>query len=159
MSIALWVGGVTVTALGLWGVVLPGLPGAWLIVVGLVLVAAADGFVRVGTPTLIIVGALGAASYAIDFVAAGLGTKRVGASPRAMLGATLGSLAGFVFGLPGLVLGPVVGAVLGDLSARRDIRQAGRAGVAAWIGFVVGMAFKIGAAVVMIGIFAAAWLF
>ena len=56
-------------------------------------------------------------------------------------------------------MGPFVGAVLGELSVRRDIRQAGRAGVAAWIGFVAGMALKVGAAFVMIGIFAAAWLF
>src|SRR5687767_295788 len=136
MTVVLWLAGVAVAALGLAGVVLPGLPGAWLIVVGLALIAGADGFMRVGVPMLVVIGA---ASYAIDFVAAGLGTKRVGASPRAMLGATLGTLAGLFFGLPGLVLGPFVGAVLGELSVRRDIRQAGRAGVAAWIGFVVGM--------------------
>src|SRR5688572_24311065 len=139
MTVVLWLAGVAVAALGLAGVVLPGLPGAWLIVVGLALIAGADGFMRVGVPMLVIIGVIGAASYAIDFVAAGLGTKRAGASPRAMLGATLGTLAGLFFGLPGLVLGPFVGAVLGELSVRRDIRQAGRAGVAAWIGFVVGI--------------------
>ena len=159
MTVALWLAGVAVAALGLAGVVLPGLPGAWLIVVGLALIAGADGFMRVGVPMLVTIGVIGAASYTIDFLAAGLGTRRAGASPRAMLGATLGTLAGLFFGLPGLVLGPFVGAVLGELSVRRDIRQAGRAGVAAWIGFVVGMALKVGAAFVMIGLFVFAWLF
>jgi uncharacterized protein YqgC (DUF456 family) len=159
VAVVLWLAGVAVAALGLAGVVLPGLPGAWLIVAGLAFIAAADGFMRVGVPTLVVVGAIGAASYGIDFVAAGLGTRRAGASPRAMLGATLGTLAGLFFGLPGLVVGPFAGAVLGELSVRRDIRQAGRAGVAAWIGFVVGMALKVAAAFVMIGIFAFAWLF
>jgi uncharacterized protein YqgC (DUF456 family) len=159
LTVVLWLAGVAVTALGLAGVVLPGLPGAWLIVVGLVLLAMADGFVHVGVPTLVVVGVIGAASYAIDFVAAGMGTRRAGASPRAMLGATLGTLAGFFFGLPGLVVGPFAGAVLGELSVGRDLRQAGRAGAAAWLGFVVGMAFKVAAAFVMIGIFAASWLF
>jgi uncharacterized protein YqgC (DUF456 family) len=158
-NLALFAGGIALTALGLWGVVLPGLPGAWLMVVGLALVAAADGFMRVSVPTLVIVGAIGIASYGIDVMAAGIGTRRVGASPRAMLGATLGTLAGFFFGLPGLVAGPFVGAVLGELSVKRDIRRAGRAGVAAWIGFVVGMAFKVGAAAAMIAVFTAAWLF
>ena len=159
MTVALWLAGVAVTALGLAGVVLPALPGAWLIVAGLILVAAADGFVRVSVPTLVIIGVIGAASYAIDFVAASVGTRRVGASPRAMAGAALGTIAGMFFGLPGLVVGPFAGAVLGEWSVRRDIRQAGRAGVAAWIGFVVGMAAKVAVAFVMIGIFAAAWLF
>lgn len=158
MTVALWLAGVAVVALGLAGVVLPGLPGAWLIVVGLVLVAAADGFVRVGMPTLILIGVLGAVSYGIDFAAAAVGTRRAGASPRAMLGAALGTVAGLFFGLPGLVLGPFVGAVLGELSVRRDVRQAGRVGVAAWIGFMLGMVAKVGVAFAMIGIFAAAWL-
>lgn len=158
MTVALWLAGMAVVALGLAGVVLPALPGAWLIVLGLVLIAAADGFVRVGGPTLILIGVLGAASYGIDFAAAALGTRRVGASPRAMLGAALGTVAGLFFGLPGLVLGPFVGAVLGELSVRRDVRQAGRAGVAAWIGFIVGLVAKVAVAFVMLGIFAAAWL-
>jgi len=158
MTLVLWVCGVAVVALGLAGVVLPALPGAWLIVAGLILVAAADGFVRVGWPSLVLIGVIGAASYAIDFAAAALGTRRVGASPRAMLGAALGTVAGLFFGLPGLVLGPFVGAVLGEWSVQRDVRQAGRAGIAAWIGFMLGMVAKVAAAFVMIGIFAAAWL-
>ncbi len=159
MTVALWLAGVAVVALGLTGIVLPGLPGAWLIVVGLVLVAAADGFVRVGAPALVLIGVIGAASYGIDFAAAALGTRRVGASPRAMAGAALGTVAGLFFGLPGLVLGPFVGAVLGELSVRRDLRHAGRVGAAAWIGFLVGMVAKVAVAFVMLGIFAAAWLF
>lgn len=158
MTLVLWVCGVAVVALGLAGVVLPALPGAWLIVAGLILVAAADGFVRVGWPSLVLIGVIGAASYAIDFAAAALGTRRVGASPRAVLGAALGTVAGLFFGLPGLVLGPFVGAVLGEWSVQRDVRQAGRAGIAAWIGFMLGMVAKVAAAFVMIGIFAAAWL-
>jgi len=159
VTVVLWLTGVTVVVLGLAGVVLPGLPGAWLIVAGLVLVAAADGFLHVGVPTLVLIGVIGLASYGIDFAAAALGTRRMGASPRAMLGAALGTVAGLFFGLPGLVLGPFVGAVIGELSVRRDIRQAGRAGVAAWVGFVLGMVAKVAAAFVMIGIFVAAWLF
>jgi uncharacterized protein YqgC (DUF456 family) len=158
VTVALWLAGVAIVVLGLAGVVLPGLPGAWLIVAGLVLIAAADSFRHVGVATLVLIGVIGLASYGIDFASAALGTKRVGASPRAMLGAALGTMAGLFFGLPGLVLGPFVGAVLGEWSVQRDVRQAGRVGVAAWIGFMLGMVAKVAAAFVMIGIFAAAWL-
>jgi uncharacterized protein YqgC (DUF456 family) len=74
-----------------------------------------------------------------------------------MAGAALGTLAGLFFGLPGLIVGPFVGAVLGELTARSDFRGASRAGVAAWIGFLMGTVVKIGLAFVMVGIFLTAW--
>ncbi|MND09213.1 hypothetical protein D3C83_323670 [compost metagenome] len=46
--------------------------------------------------------------------------------------------------------------MLGELSANRDWRRAGKAGIAAWIGFAIGTAVKVGIAFAMIGIFAAA---
>jgi hypothetical protein len=75
-----------------------------------------------------------------------------------MVGAALGTLGGLFFGLPGLVAGPFVGAVLGELSVHRDLPRAGRVGVAAWIGFAVGMVVKVGVAFAMIGIFLTALL-
>ena len=95
-------------------------------------------------------------SYAVDFVAAALGAKHLGASPRAMTGAALGTLLGLFLGLPGLILGPFVGAVLGELSVHRDLGRAGRAGVAAWIGFAIGTAVKVALAFSMVAIFLAA---
>jgi uncharacterized protein YqgC (DUF456 family) len=60
------------------------------------------------------------------------------------------------FGLPGIILGPFAGAVIGELTVKQDLRQAGKAGVAAWIGFAIGTAVKVGMAFLMIGIFAGA---
>jgi uncharacterized protein len=64
---------------------------------------------------------------------------------------------GLFFGLPGLIIGPFAGAVLGELTAHQDLRRAGRAGLAAWIGFVIGTAVKVGLAFAMVGIFLTAW--
>ena len=153
MSLLLWVCGGVLVVVGLIGIVLPALPGTLLIFAGLVLAAWADNFTRVGFGTLTVIGIIGAASYAVDFVAAALGAKRLGASPRAMAGAALGTIAGLFFGLPGLVLGPFVGAVIGELSAHRDLARAGRAGLAAWIGFAIGTVVKIGLAFLMLAIF------
>ena len=86
-------------------------------------------------------------------VAAALGAKRVGASPRAVVGAGLGTLLGIPFGLPGVVLGPLAGAVLGELSVHRQWRHAAGVGVAAWIGFLIGTVVKVGLAFAMIAIF------
>jgi len=157
MVFLLWLLAGVLVVIGLAGVVLPALPGTILIFGGLLLAAWADHFARVGGLTLAVIGVIGAASYGVDFVAAAVGAGRLGASPRAMIGAGLGTIAGLFFGLPGIILGPFVGAVAGELTVHRDLARAGRAGVAAWIGFVIGMAVKVGLAFLMLAIFAAAF--
>ena len=156
MTILLWTLAAVLVLIGLAGIVIPALPGHVLIFTGLVLAAWADGFARVGVGTLVVIGVIGALSYGVDFAATALGAKHLGASKRAMVGAALGTVLGLFLGLPGLIAGPFVGAVLGELSANRDWKRAGKAGVAAWIGFAIGTAVKVGIAFAMIGIFAAA---
>jgi len=68
-------------------------------------------------------------------------------------------MAGLFFGLPGIIVGPFVGAVIGELTVETDWRRAGKAGVAAWIGFAIGTAVKVAMAFLMIGVFVAALLF
>src|SRR5436190_5570674 len=144
---------------GLVGIVMPALPGHMLILAGLGLAAWADGFRHVSGWTLGVIAIVAVASYGIDFASAALTTKKLGASRRAMVGAALGTLGGVFFGLPGLIAGPFVGAVIGELTTTKDLRQAGRAVVAATIGFAVGTAVKVAFAFVMIAVFAAAFLF
>ena len=88
----------------------------------------------------------------MDFFAAALGARYLGASSRAFWGATLGAIAGIFFGLPGIVLGPFIGAVLGELSGGSDLIQSGRAGIGAWLGMVVATAAKLTIAFLMIGL-------
>lgn len=158
MTILFWTIAVVLVIVGLIGVVLPALPGTVLIFAGLLVAAWGEGFVRVSIPTIVVIGIIGAASYGVDFAAAALGAKRLGASKRAMAGAALGTILGLFLGLPGLIIGPFVGAVLGELSVDRDWKKAGKAGVAAWIGFAIGTAVKVAIAFMMIGIFIGAYL-
>ena len=159
MTLVLWIIGMALVIIGLIGTVLPALPGAMLIVAGLVVAAWADGFMKVGVWTLVVIGAIGTASYLVDFAAAALGAKKFGASPRAMVGAGLGTLLGLFLGLPGIIIGPFLGAVIGELTVHRDVAKVGKAGLAAWIGFLVGMAVKVGIAFLMIAIFLSALVF
>lgn len=149
---------VVLVIVGLAGTVLPVLPGVPLVFGGLLLAAWADGFQRVGTITLVILGVLTALAVAADLLASALGAKKMGASPRAVAGATLGAIVGIFFGLPGLVLGPFVGAVAGELSANRQLLHAGRAGLGTWIGLLLGSIAKLTLAFLMVGVFATAWL-
>ena len=139
---------------GLVGTVVPALPGAPLVFAGLFLGAWIGSFETVGWVTLGILAALAALAWAIDVVAAALGARYVGAGPRAFWGATAGAVVGMFFGLPGLVLGPFIGAVLGELAGGSGRARSGRAGVGAWLGVVVATAAKLALVFLMIGIFA-----
>ena len=156
MSVILWILAVLLVVAGIAGIVFPALPGHVLIFAGLLLAAWADNFTRVGVWTIALIGLIAALSYTVDFVAAAVGAKRVGASPRAVAGAGLGTLLGIPFGLPGVLFGPLAGALLGELSVHREWRRAAGVGVAAWIGFLIGTVVKVALAFVMIAIFIAA---
>jgi uncharacterized protein YqgC (DUF456 family) len=140
---------------GVLGTVLPVLPGALLVFAGLFLAAWAQDFTRVGMWGLAVIGALMALSFAVDLIASMLGAKRVGASPKALIGAAVGGMAGLFFGLPGILLGPFIGAVLGELIARGGFAQAARVGVGTWLGLLVAAVAKLVIAFLMIGTFAA----
>jgi len=141
--------------IGVLGTVLPVLPGALLVFGGLFLAAWAQDFTRVGPWGLALIGALMALAFAVDFIASVAGAKRVGASPKALLGAGIGGLIGVFFGLPGILLGPFIGAVLGELIARGGFAQATRVGIGTWLGLLVAAVAKLVIAFLMIGTFAA----
>ena len=128
---------------GLAGTVLPAIPGALFIFAGLFLAAWAEGFAYVGPVGLTIIGVLGALMFVADFTSQVVGARRVGASPKALAGAALGGFVGLLFGIPGLILGPFVGAVAGEYWARGGLAQAGRVGLGTWIGLLLGTVVKV----------------
>jgi uncharacterized protein YqgC (DUF456 family) len=76
-----------------------------------------------------------------------------------MTGALLGTVAGLFFGLPGLIVGPFAGAAIGEWTVHKDLARSGKVGAAAWIGFAIGTALKVGVAFLMIGLFIGALIF
>ena len=63
-------------------------------------------------------------------------------------------MVGIFFGLPGVLLGPFTGAVIGEFSTQRHLGKAGRAGIGATVGLVLGTALKLAIAFTMLGLFA-----
>jgi uncharacterized protein YqgC (DUF456 family) len=159
MSLLLWCGAILLVLVGLVGSLVPVLPGPVLVFAGMVLASWADGFERVGPWVLIVLALLTIAVYVVDFLAGAYGVERAGASRRATVGAVLGTIVGLFFGIPGLLLGPFIGAVLGELSLRREIVEAGRAGAGAWLGIFLGAVAKMALIFTMLGLFLAAYLF
>jgi hypothetical protein len=153
-TILLWILAALLVVAGVAGLVLPALPGAPVLFAGLVVAAWAEDFAYVGTGTIVLLAVLAALTYAADFVAGAFGAKRFGASPRAVTGALVGGIVGLSFGIPGVLFGPFVGAVIGELSVRRDLNSATRAGIGASLGLVLAAAAKIALAFTMLGVFA-----
>lgn len=154
----LWVLGALLILAGLAGTLLPLLPGIPLMMAGMLLVAWAEDFVRVGWGTLAVLGAVTVISLLIEAAAAALGAKRVGASRAAVLGAAVGALLGFFGGFIGILVGPFIGAVAGELLARPGAMRAMQVGIGAWVGFILGTVAKVAMAFIMLGIFIAALL-
>jgi uncharacterized protein len=153
ITILLWVIATALILAGFAGLVLPALPGAPLLFAGLFVAAWADDFVYVGVKTLIALGIMAALSYALEFAASALGARRFGASGRAITGAALGSVVGLFFGLPGILLGPFLGAVVGELTVRRDLQAAAGSGVGAFLGLLLATAGKLALGFAMLGLF------
>jgi uncharacterized protein YqgC (DUF456 family) len=156
-AVVLWILAIALMIVGALGLILPALPGVPLLFAGMVLAAAIDDFTRIQWLTIAVLGLLTVIAVLVDFAASALGAKRVGASSRAVWGALLGTVVGLFFGLPGLVLGPFLGAVIGELTVHRELQRAGRVGVATWLGLLFGTLFKIAIACSMLGIFLLAY--
>lgn len=158
MDSLLWIAAVALVVLGVAGTILPALPGAVLVLAGVLLAAWIDDFQRISTWTVMVVGLLALLSWGADFVSGMLGAKRAGASRQAVIGAAIGTFAGIFTGFIGLLFMPLVGAAVGEYLADRDAVRAGRVGVATWVGLLIGTVVKVAIVFVMVGIFVAALL-
>lgn len=159
LDIALYVLAALLMLGGLAGSVLPVLPGIPMVFGGIWLAAAIDGYRHLGLWWLLIIGAIGAIGVIVDFGASTLGAKRVGASPRALWGAAIGTLVGLFFGIPGLLFGPFIGAVLGELASGTSVLRSAHVGVGTWLGLLFGTLLKLVLSFLMVGLFGVAMLF
>lgn len=158
MTALLIILGILALAIGLLGTVYPAIPGLGLMFGGAWLLAYASDYQIFSTGTLVFLGIVAAAGMAMDYVSGMLGAKYTGASKTALTGAFAGGIAGIFFGLPGLLLGPMLGAAAGELMAQRDMYQAGKVSIGTLIGFVIGTVAKIGCAITIVLTLLVGWL-
>ena len=153
----LWyvVAGIIIAA-GFVGAILPVLPGIPVMFGGMLLAAWIGHFEKIPLWVIVVLGILAAFSVVFDFLAGSYGAKRYGASTAAAWGALIGTIVGLFFGIPGLLLGPFIGAVIGQLVSGSKLDHATRVGFGTWIGLLIGTAIKLAVAFMMLGTFALA---
>lgn len=148
------VGVIVLMLLGLVGTFLPVLPGTGLIFLGIFLYGLYDHFQVVTGQFVAAMLALTLLAMATDYLAGALGARRVKASRAGVIGAALGGLVGlFALGPVGLIVGPFVGSVTGEVASGRPSNQAFRVGFATVLGVAGGMILKATIGLAMIVLF------
>lgn len=101
------------------------------------------------TGILTLIGLLG------DLVLGMWGARKFGASWKGAVGALGGAFIGFFLPPPlfWLIVGPILGAIVGELAAGRTFRAGGRAGLGTVIGGIVAFGLKFGISVCVIALF------
>ena len=150
MTTLLILGGIICLLIGLLGTIYPAIPGLGLMFAGSWLLAYVGNYQIIGTGTLIALGVFAAIGTATDYVAGLLGAKFTGASKTALWGSLIGGIIGAFFSIPGLLLGPLLGAGIGEFWARKDVWSAGKVGLGTFIGFILGVVAKLGCAVAIV---------
>jgi hypothetical protein len=139
---------------GLIGSLLPVLPGTPLVLVAAIGHRLYFGATSVSNLVLGILVALTLISLVFDFLAGMLGAKKFGATWRGMAGAVIGGIVGLFFNLPGIILGPFIGATLFEMLGDKEFKKAAHAGLGATVGLLLGVVGKFSICVVMMILFA-----
>lgn len=142
--------------IGLAASLLPVLPGSVIVWLGMLthyLWLGADQSVS-GKIVILCVG-LTVIGLVADFVLGAWGARRFGASWQGAVGALAGALIGFFLPPPllWLIIGPILGAFLGEIVAGKSFRDGGRAGMGTVIGGIAAFALKMGLSVCVIALF------
>ena len=142
MDIVLIILGGICLLLGLCGCVLPALPGPPISYVGLILLHL-TGKVQFSTTELLVWLVIVIVMQVLDNFIPMLGTKYSNGSKWGSWGAFIGSILGLFFLPWGLLAGPFLGAVAGELLGNRSMEQALKSGIGSLIGFLFGTILKL----------------
>lgn len=134
--------------LGIIGCLVPVLPGPPFSFLGLISLHLTR-FGDFTTSTLITLGAIAVVVTILDYIVPVWGTKKFGGSKYGMRGATVGLIIGFFLGPMGMIIGPLLGAFVGEMIFKDDMNYALKAGFGSLLGFLTGVGLKLAASFVM----------
>ena len=142
MDILIMVLAVILMVGGIAGCVLPILPGAPLAYAGLLLLHF-TGLAHFSTAQLIVWLIVVVVLQVVDYITPLLGSKYSGGTSFGNRGCVAGTLLGLFFMPWGIILGPFLGAVAGEMMGGSDFPHAVRAGIGTLIGFLLGTLLKV----------------
>lgn len=144
----LLISGIALMILGIIGCLVPLLPGPPLSFLGLIFLHLSR-FGQFSGSTLAILGGIAALVTILDYIVPIWGTRKFGGSKYGARGATVGLVIGLFLGPAGIIIGPLVGAFVGEMIFRDDINYAMKAGFGSLLGFLAGIGLKLVASFIM----------
>lgn len=129
--------------IGIIGCVLPVIPGP-PISFGGILVFHYTKFADFSFEFLAVMGFLAIGVTILDYIVPVWGTKKLGGSRYGIWGATIGLVLGiFLFPPFGIIIGPFLGALVGELIKENDGNKAFKAALGSLVGFLLGIGMKL----------------
>ena len=142
---------------GLIGAIVPGIPGPPLSFLGLLLISFCSG-ADVSSITLLVAAILAVAVTVFDYIAPVWMTNKKGGSKYAMWGAIIGMFVGMPFGLLGMLLGPFVCALIGELRHGTHFERALNVAFVSFVAFMLTTGVKfIYSAVLLVMVLVKGW--
>jgi uncharacterized protein YqgC (DUF456 family) len=139
------------------GIFVPFLPGVFVSWLAVLIFALNSDFTLISVSTVVWLFLLFILTIGVDFIAPIIGAKKHKASMGGIVGTALGFFFGFMMlGFPGIVIGPIAGAFLGELANGRSHKESTGVALGSFLGFLVGSLFKIIVIAIMFGIFLSA---
>lgn len=134
--------GIVLCVVAIAGSVLPLLPGPPVAYIGLLLqqLRAEKPFT---THFLIFWFAIVVVALLLDYLIPIWGTKKFGGTRYGVWGCTLGFIAAFWLGPWGVIIGPLLGAFIGEMIAQNNSTAAMRAALGSFVGFLLGSFLKL----------------
>ncbi len=143
MDIALLIIGALFVLVGIIGSILPLLPGPPIAWVGLLLLDFSN-YADFSTQMLVITAIATVIIAVLDYLLPIFTTKKFGGTKAAQRGATIGTIIGIFLGPLGIIIGPFVGALLGELTAHpKDTQTALKVALASFVGFLLSTGIKL----------------
>ncbi len=136
--------------IGLLGTLIPVMPGAPIIWLGMLIYGLMAGFETLGFYFFLGQALLALTVMAIDYLLSAMGSRYFGGSKASLWGAAGGLLIGLFFFPVGLLVGPFLGAAITELLFRRNSGQALKSGLGASLGFWLALPIKLATEAVMI---------
>lgn len=127
---------------GFIGCIVPVIPGTPISYVGILLLHFTDK-VQFSTQFLIFWAVIVVIVQVLDYFVPMWGTKRFGGTKWGTVGSTIGVFVGLFFAPWGIIVGPFLGAVIGELLYGRKSHEALKAGLGSFVGFLFGTVTKL----------------
>ncbi|HTD65844.1 MAG TPA: DUF456 domain-containing protein [Candidatus Limnocylindria bacterium] len=127
-----------VMCIGCLGSILPAVPSTPLVLIAAIGHKLYFGATGSGWITLTLLLLITALALVMDYLASLYGAKRFGATKKGMAGAIIGGIVGLFFNLPGILLGPFIGATTFEMAGGREWKPAMKAGIGATLGLFAG---------------------